>query len=199
MSDLDLKAYLFGELPEAERRRVAAHLESDPAAREEFARLERTEALLGYVQSEELPRRIAFVSDKVFEPTLWQRFWASGPQLGFVAASLLALAIVGHGWLTRPVAAPIIQTAKVDEAAVRAVVASEVSARMAEVIRQVSATPNSDQRTAQMIAVAVKQAEKKAEFDRAADRLTFQENFNLMRKLISRDQVASYQRPMGER
>jgi len=198
MSDIDLKAYLFGELAEDERRRVAAQLEKDPALMAEYARLEQTQAMLGFVQDEELPRRIAFVSDKVFEPSWWQRFLASGPQLGFASAALLALAMVGHGWLSRPVA-PAMQAAKFDEAVVRQVVAAEVSQRMNDVLRQVSDVPNSDVKTAQLIAVAMKQAEKRAELDRAADRLTIEENFNLLRRLISRDQVASYQRPAGER
>jgi len=199
MSDIDLKAYLFGELAEEERRRVAAQLEKDPALRAEYARLEQTQAMLGFVQDEELPRRIAFVSDKVFEPSWWQRFLASGPQLGFASAALLALAMVGHGWLSRPVTAPVMQAARLDEAVVRQVVAVEVSQRMNDVLRQVSHAPNSDLKTAQLIAVAMKQAEKRAELDRAADRLTIEENFNLLRRLISRDQVASYQRPAGER
>ncbi len=197
MSDIDLKAYLFGELPEEERRRVAAHLEKDAAARAELSRLEATQAMLGFMPEEELPRRIAFVSDKVFEPTLWQRFWASGPQLGFASAALLALAIVGHGWMARPVAVPV-QQAKVDAAVVREVVAREVSQRLGEVARQVSAPGGaSDEKTSKMIAVAIKEIERKAELDRAADRLTIEENFNLLRRLISRDQVASYQRPVG--
>lgn len=184
MSDIDLKAYLFGELPEEERRRVAAHLEKDPAAQAELSRLEATQAMLGFMQPEELPRRIAFVSDKVFEPTWFQRFFASGAQLGFASAALLALAIVGHGWLSRP--------APIDAAAVRQVVAAEVNTRMNEVARQVSGPGASDERVAKMIAVAIQQVEKKAEFDRAADRLTIEENFNLLQKMISRDQVATY-------
>jgi len=186
-------------LAEEERRRVAAQLEKDPALRAEYARLEQTQAMLGFVQDEELPRRIAFVSDKVFEPSWWQRFLASGPQLGFASAALLALAMVGHCWLSRPVTAPVMQAARLDEAVVRQVVAVEVSQRMNDVLRQVSHAPNSDLKTAQLIAVAMKQAEKRAELDRAADRLTIEENFNLLRRLISRDQVASYQRPAGER
>ena len=192
MSDIDLKAYFFGELPEDERKRVAAHLEADPEARAELARLQATQAMLGFAQNEELPRRIAFVSDKVFEPSLWQRFWASSPQLGFAGAALLALAIVGHGWLARPVAAPVL-----DAAVVRQLVSAEVNQRMADVLRQVS-TPasNSSPDTAKMIAVAMKEVERKAELDRAADRLTIEENFNLLRRLMSRDQVASYQVPV---
>ena len=189
MSDIDLKGYLFGELPDDERRRVAAHLETDASARLELSRLEATQSMLGFMQAEELPRRIAFVSDKVFEPTWWQRFFASGAQLGFASAALLAMAIVGHGFLSRPAAAPV------DAAAMRQVVAAEVSQRMGEVARRVSAVPAGapDERVARMIATAMKQVEQKAEFDRAADRLTIEENFNLLRRLMSRDQVASYQ------
>jgi anti-sigma factor RsiW len=201
MSDIDLKAYFFGELPEDERRLVKAHLDADPAARAELSRLEATQAMLGFMQDEEMPRRIAFVSDKVFEPTWWQRFFASGAQLGFASAVLLAAAIAGHGWMSRPVALVPVQgsvpvEARIDAAAVREVVAVEVNKRMAEVARQVSAPANSGE-TAKMIAVALKEAEHKAEMDRAADRLTIEENFNLLRRLISRDQVASYQRPVG--
>ena len=194
MNDIDLKAYFFGELPDDERRRVAAHLETDPAARAELARLEATQSMLGFVQDEELPRRIAFVSDKVFEPTWWQRFWASGAQLGFASAALLALAVVGHGWLSRPTAAPVVAT--VDAAVVRAVVAEEMGKRMQAVNTPVPQVSDAAA-TSKLIAVALKEVERRAELDRAADRLTIEENFNLLRRLISRDQVASYQRPVG--
>ena len=192
MSDIDLKAYFFGELPDDERRRVAAHLDTDPAARAELARLEATQSMLGFVQDEELPRRIAFVSDKVFEPTWWQRFWASGAQLGFASAALLALAVLGHGWLSRPTAQPPL-TATVDAAVVRAVVAEEMGKRVQAPVSRVADAAA----TSKLIAVALKEVERRAELDRAADRLTIEENFNLLRRLISRDQVASYQRPVG--
>lgn len=194
MNDIDLKAYFFGELPDDERRRVAAHLETDPAARAELARLEATQSMLGFVQDEELPRRIAFVSDKVFEPTWWQRFWASGAQLGFASAALLALSVVGHGWLSRPTAVPTVAT--VDAAVVRAVVAEEMGKRMQAVNTPVPQVSDAAA-TSKLIAVALKEVERRAELDRAADRLTIEENFNLLRRLISRDQVASYQRPVG--
>lgn len=193
MSDIDLKAYFFGELPDDERRRVAVHLETDPAARAELARLEATQSMLGFVQDEELPRRIAFVSDKVFEPTWWQRFWASGAQLGFASAALLALAVVGHGWLSRPIVQPLAAT--VDAAVVRAVVAEEMGKRVQAV--NVPSHGADAAATSKLIAVALKEVERRAELDRAADRLTIEENFNLLRRLISRDQVASYQRPVG--
>ncbi len=199
MSEIDLKAYLFGELPEAERQAVAAHLEQNAEARAEYARLEATQAMLGLVRDEELPRRIAFVSDKVFEPTWWQRFWASTPQLGFASAALLALAMVGHGWLSRPVMTPAPSVAKVDAAVIREVVAAEMRKQPSAMTAVPVSAGSSEERTAKMIAVAIKEAERKAEMERATDRLTIEENFNLLRRLISRDQMASYQPRTGER
>ena len=38
---------------------------------------------------EEIPQRIAFVSDRVFEPSWWQTVWRSGPAMGFASAVLL--------------------------------------------------------------------------------------------------------------
>ena len=59
------------------------------------------------VDSVSLPRRIAFVSDKVFEPKWWQVWLSSGPRMGFASAALLAGAIVFHGAMQpKPVAGP---------------------------------------------------------------------------------------------
>lgn len=66
-----------------------------------------TIAALRALPYEEPPRRIAFVSDKVFEPTWWQRLWAA-PKWGFASAALLSGAILFHA-ATRP--ATIVQTA----------------------------------------------------------------------------------------
>ncbi|MBN8733293.1 MAG: hypothetical protein J0L64_22350 [Acidobacteria bacterium] len=65
-----------------------------------------TIAALRALPYEEPPRRIAFVSDKVFEPTWWQRLWAA-PKWGFASAALLSGAIFFHA-ATRP--ATIVQT-----------------------------------------------------------------------------------------
>ena len=83
-SPFDLKDYFFGEL---ERRTAgvgrAASWTTCAACREELAALSATRSAVLCMREEELPRRIAFVSDKVFEPRWWQKFLASGPQLGF--------------------------------------------------------------------------------------------------------------------
>lgn len=67
-------------------------------------RMAATAAALRAVPYEEPPRRIAFVSDKVFEPSWWQRLWAA-PRWGFASAAMLSGAIVFHA-ASRP--APVV-------------------------------------------------------------------------------------------
>ena len=104
-SPFDLKDYFFGELSSAERSAVDQHVTACVSCREELGALNTTRAALMSVAEEEPPRRIAFVSDKVFEPTWWQKLWSSGPRLGFASAAMLAAAIVVHGFAVRPVLA----------------------------------------------------------------------------------------------
>jgi len=93
---IDIKAYALNEASPAGRREAELHLKNCAECREELARLQFVQAALGGLREEDPPRRIAFVSDKVFEPNWWQRFWASGPRVGFAAAALLSAAILIH-------------------------------------------------------------------------------------------------------
>ena len=72
-SPFDLKDFFFGELGADDRRKVETHVAACAACREELDALALTGAALMTVRDEEPPRRIAFVSDKVFQPTWWQR------------------------------------------------------------------------------------------------------------------------------
>ena len=123
-SNFDLKGYLLGEIPETGRSAVKEHLAGCPACAEEVDRLRLTHAAMMTLPEEEMPRRIAFVSDKVFEPRWWQRLWSSGPKLGFASAAMLSAAILAHGYV-RPSGAAIDQ-AQV-ESAMRKVVAESES------------------------------------------------------------------------
>jgi anti-sigma factor RsiW len=122
-SQHDLKGYLLGELSEAERLLVEDHLGECSDCRDEQERLRLTAAALGSLPEEEMPYRIAFVSDKIFEPKGWAWLWNSGPRLGFASAAMLAAAILVHG-LARP--AP----AAAEMAAMEARVQSEVVRRL---------------------------------------------------------------------
>ena len=101
----DLRDYLFGELTPSQRAEVERYLETSDEAREELEQLKLTHRALLSVPEEEIPRRIAFVSDKVFEPSagmrLWREFWGAAPRVAFGLAAVL-VAVFGGLWLTQP-------------------------------------------------------------------------------------------------
>ena len=134
-SPFDLKDHFFGELGPAERSAVDQHVSACVACREELASLDTTRAMLMSVPDEEPPRRIAFVSDKVFEPKWWQKLWASGPRLGFASAAMLTAAIIAHGYAVRPVpTTPTVIAAQVPAAVIEAEVAKRVQVEVAKAV-----------------------------------------------------------------
>ena len=112
----DWKAYLLGELNPEVSRQAETHLAACSNCHEEVATLRATLDTLSTLREEEVPRRIAFVSDKVFEPRWWQRVFTPT----FAAGALVAAAVLIHGSL-RP------GQAQVDAAVTEAV--SQVEAR----------------------------------------------------------------------
>src|ERR1051325_4729261 len=108
-SPFDLRDYLLGELEQPDHRLVEKHVHACTACREELERLQVTRTALRSLPEEEIPQRIAFVSDKVFAPSPWggavQAFWNSSARLGFVSAAMLSCALVVTA-LYRPVLAP---------------------------------------------------------------------------------------------
>ncbi len=129
-SPFDLRDYLLKELSDGERREVDAHVRGCAACREELERLQLTEAALFSLRDEESPQRIAFVSDKVFEPSPWRRawaaFWGSGARLGFASAAMLSVALIVFS-LARTAGAPGLSTASSPAAARVATVNASVS------------------------------------------------------------------------
>jgi anti-sigma factor RsiW len=110
-SPFDLKDYFLKELADPQQRQVEAHIKTCPLCSEELAQLRLTEAALFAVRDEEIPQRIAFVSDPVFEPSPWRRalagFWNSGSRLGFASAAMLSTALVFFA-VNRPAPAPVV-------------------------------------------------------------------------------------------
>ena len=153
-SPFDLKDYLLQELPSAQRVEVEGHVKSCLTCREELERLQLTGAALFSLRDEEIPQRIAFVSDQVFEPSALRRwvsgFWGSTARLAFASALLLSASIFFAA--TRPAPVPV-RTAfapvaaatpspqevqqQIQQAVSKAV--AEVEARQAETIKQVAA------------------------------------------------------------
>ena len=105
-SPFDLRDYFLKELPHPQQVQVEAHVHTCAACREEVERLRATEAALFSLRDEEIPQRIAFVSDKIFEPSPARRwlaaFWGSSARLGFASAAVLSVAITFSAWHRTP-------------------------------------------------------------------------------------------------
>ncbi|SRR5487761_1908659 len=108
----DWKAYALGEMTLAERREAEAHGAACAGCRNELAHVRLTVDTLSALREEEPSRRIAFVSDKVFEPRWWQMFLRPS----FAAALVIAAAILMHGYLMRPAAGSADMQARIDRA-----------------------------------------------------------------------------------
>lgn len=101
----DLRDYLFDELSPDQRAEVEAYLALSADARQELERLQVAHRALLSLPEEEVPRHIAFVSDKIFEPSralrFWQNLWAPAEHFGFGAATALLVLFVGL-WAVQP-------------------------------------------------------------------------------------------------
>lgn len=180
-ASIDLKAVSLGEASAAEKRAADKHVSSCGACREELARLELTFASLGALRDEEIPKRIAFVSDPVFEPSWWQRLWNSGPQLGFVSAGLLAGALVFHA--VYPAAAPPVGPAPqliAQQQQQPGLTEEQVQKRIDAAV--LKAVAQSEKRTAEMLV----SLEKKNEMDRQGMLIAFDEQTSVMQKLLNK-------------
>jgi anti-sigma factor RsiW len=115
-SQPDWKAYALGELDASARREAESHAAACSVCREELAAMRLTLDAMSTLRDEEIPRRIAFVSDKVFAPKWWQQLW--NPT--FAAACVVAAAILVHAFMARP-GDSALQQAQIDAAVAKAV------------------------------------------------------------------------------
>ena len=166
----DWKSYALGELDARVRQDAENHVAACGDCQDELAELRVTLDAMATLREEELPRRIAFVSDKVFEPR-WYQKWFLRPS--FAGAALLAGAILVHAFV-RPVNAPVTTAAQVDTRAIEARVSAEVTARLqSEMATAVSAAvtkavadteKHDDQRTALLLAATEQRYSDAADF-----------------------------------
>jgi anti-sigma factor RsiW len=138
----DWKAYALGELDRPARTEAESHAATCASCRNELATLRLTLDTLSTLHEEEMPRRIAFVSDKVFEPRWWQRVFSPN----FAAACVIAGAILVHAF-----ARPGIDDAKV-QAQMKAQIDVAVSKAVAEQTESIVARDN--ERYSQAYAIA---------------------------------------------
>src|SRR5437588_10677847 len=122
-SPFDLRDYLFGELAEPARRQVDSHVCGCTGCHDDLERLRITHSTMLALRDEEVPQRIGFVSDKVFEPSLGRRWWLSiwgySGRLGFASAAVLSVALLVFTFY-RPAGAARPVAAQVDTAEIEA-------------------------------------------------------------------------------
>ena len=158
---------------------------------DELARLRLTETALFSLRDEEIPRRIAFVSDQIITPRIWEArwwhaWWNSAPRLGFASAAMLSVAILAHALIERPVAPaiPTVVTAQVDPAL--------IDQKVAVAVAQAVANLEAQQQT--RLASTVQQVEKRYSALRQEDLMTLEASFNI----YNQKQKARYSSMMRE-
>ena len=118
--------YAFDDLSPAERRGVEQHLRQCAACAGELDQLRLTTAALRVLPDQEVPRRIAFVSDAPAAGGGWlSGFWNSAARLGFASACVLAAGLSFAASHRQPVVvAPV---ATVSDAAIQQAVDKAVA------------------------------------------------------------------------
>ena len=209
-SPYDLRDYLFEELTGAQRGEVRLHLKTCAPCSSELQALRLTHSTLLTLRDEELPQRIGFVSDKVFEPSPVRRwfagFWTSAARVGFVSAAMLSAAILVHA--LRPVQIPgsmpgSAQTAQISPAeidrrindAVAAAVETRVQAKISAAVTQ--AVAETEQRAQKRTNAILAASEKRSNMELQALRAEYLQNVNYMRSKNNMALVAQNYRGGG--
>jgi hypothetical protein len=169
----DWKAYTLGEMDAGARQEAENHISVCSGCQDELAGLRVTLDAMATLRDEELPRRIAFVSDKVFEPRWYQKMGQTFLRPSFAAACVIAAAILVHAFV-RPVVVPSNAIAQVDTSAIEARITRDLTARLQSemattvntaVTKAVAETEKrDDQRTALLLAATDKRYSDAADF-----------------------------------
>jgi anti-sigma factor RsiW len=177
-----LRDYAFDELPAADRLAMEKHLAECGDCAHELDQLRLTTAALRMLPDREIPQRIAFVSDKVFQPSPFARFF--GARLGFASSCVLAAALVVFAY-HRPapqqvvVAAPVVNNADVSR---------QINAAVSKAVAQIRAE---DARTTRA-ALAAYDRQNRAQWVAVA------ENFSVLQKRLNTDTIlASSSMPLS--
>ena len=177
-SPFDLRDYFLQELDPEQASQMDRHLKTCTGCREELDRLRITGVALASLRDEEIPQRIAFVSDKVFEPSLarrlWRDFWGSAARLGFASATVLAGALIFFA-SHRPAGA------SASEAEIAQRVQTAVQSAVAQNVPQIEARQG--RQTAELLAAAEQRYTRQREADMRAvdDQISvLQKRYNVM-------------------
>jgi anti-sigma factor RsiW len=176
-----VRDYAFEELAPAERRTMEQHLTQCSVCAAELDQLRLTTAVLRVLPDQEVPRRIAFVSDKVYERGFWQ--WAG--RLGFASACVLAVGLSFAAWRRPAEVRTVVQTTEVSKAAIDEAVAKAVDKAHADDMQLTKAA---------LDAVDAKYAKKHRDL-----MIAMQENLDDIHKHLRLSASLSYDAPMETR
>lgn len=187
-AEFDWKGFVLQEIGPEERRRMEEHLKSCAACRQEVEALGLTIVAVRRLPQQPVPRRLAFVSDPVFELPWWKRMWRMpAPAWGFAGAVVIAAAIFAHGLLA-PLPAPPMRA---DAAEIRRLVEEELERQMparVEAAVKAQIAPAAAQLEARLAAF-----EQRVESERRADLRDVTAAFELLQKRINNVYLASAQ------
>ena len=198
-SPFDLKDYFLEELAPPERAQVEAHAKGCAACREELERLQLTGAALFSLRDEEIPQRIAFVSDQIFEPSPVRRwfsgFWGSTARLGFASAAMLSGSIIYFAasyTAGRPAPAP--RTTAVQTMAAVAPSPQEVQRQIQQAVSKAVADVEArqDEKTKQLVAEFTRRSDEEL---RSVRWMVGEVDANRKRSQVR--QMAMYVQPTG--
>ncbi|MDQ6705445.1 MAG: hypothetical protein M3Z85_05715 [Acidobacteriota bacterium] len=187
-SPSDLNDFFWNELAETDRREVERHVKSCRACGTELDRLKTTQAALKTLPDEEIPRRIGFLSDRVFEPSRarrwWAEFWASAAKLGFASAAMLSAALVVFA-VHEPPAVTLTKVVTTHEAAAPVDISRQVHDAIVQAVAETQARDS--KKTEALLAAA----ERRHDIEHKNLMLVVQEDLKLMQKRLNYMTVAS--------
>jgi anti-sigma factor RsiW len=172
-----LRDFAFDELPAGERQEMEQHIRACGDCSLEFDRLRVTTSALRILPDREIPQRIAFVSDEIFQPSMWARFWNSGARLGFASACIVAIALLVSAWRVSAAyhAAPVQPAAQV----AASMSPEQIQASIARAVAQTR------MEEAKLIQTAVAAAEQKRDSMYRGQMVALEENFDVLRKTVN--------------
>ena len=167
----DLRDYALDELKGEARAAMERHITTCGDCAAELDRLHLTTAALRVLPDQQVPQRIAFVSDKVFEPSPVSR-WFARTHWGFASACVLAVAMIISVWHRPPERKQVLPD-----------VSKQVDAAVAKAAAQVRAEVRSED--ARMLQAAIAQSERRHEQEHRALMIAMEENLTVLQKRLN--------------
>jgi hypothetical protein len=190
----DLRDYAMGEASADARAAMEQHLAAFSDCTAELCALRLTTAALRTLPDREMPQRIAFVSDKIFEPSpvarFFANFWNSAARLGFASACVLSAAVILSVY-HRPAAdldAARLAPARLMPASLsKSDVDQEINAAVSKAVAQVRDQVREEDAamSARTTAAALAASDRKHEQEHRALLVAMEENLTVMQKRLT--------------